>query len=377
MLHILVDPTVFRYGRCGLTRYYAAVCEGLARQQVHLSIPLLSSNSDFKPGIARWTDPLRRIPKLGGLLDTLSERWFHHLVRRGDYDCILFTSPSFDAGFLRHNPSARFLMIVHDLMSCVTAPDGLYDAAGPGMVALMYLANRASRVVCISHDTRRALLSHGLVQADRTAVVLTGNLLAASQPQEQTVPLPRRFLLFVGERSGRKGFYSLIRILPEILRAAPDLHLVCTGTLREAETDYIARHIPLDRVHAIPANDGVLVTLYRRALCLVYPSLYEGFGLPVIEAMHYGCPVITSRCGALAEVAGDAAILIDPNQPEQMRDAILRLVSDPAWTERCSKAGQTHASGFAVDRMMQSLRAELERATEPPHHETTLDYSVV
>ena len=131
-MNILVDPTVFRYGRCGLTRYYAAICEGLAQQKVRLSIPLLSSNSDFKPGIARLTDPLRRIPRLGGLMDAISEWWFHHLVRRGDYDCILVTTPSFDATFLKHRPNVRFLMIVHDLMSCVTAPDGLYDAAGPG-----------------------------------------------------------------------------------------------------------------------------------------------------------------------------------------------------------------------------------------------------
>jgi glycosyltransferase involved in cell wall biosynthesis len=363
-LKVLVDPTVFRYGRCGLTRYYAAVCEGLARQGVELSIPLLSSNGDFKPGIALHTDLLRRIPKLGGLLDALSERWFHRLVRQGDYDCILITSPSFDATFLKHRPNAPFLMIVHDLMSCVTAPDGLYDAAGPGMVALMYLATRASRVVCISQDTRRALLSHGLVDERRTGVVLTGNLLAAGQPIERRLTLPPRFLLFVGERSGRKGFYSLIRILPEIFRALPDLHLVCTGTLREAEVDYIERHIPLDRVHAIPADDGALVTLYRSALCLVYPSLYEGFGLPVIEAMHYGCPVITSHCGALAEVAGEAAILIDPTRPEQIRDAILRLASDSLWAGHYAAAGKSRAANFIVDPMMHGLRAEFERAAQ-------------
>jgi glycosyltransferase involved in cell wall biosynthesis len=366
-LKVLVEPAIFRYGRCGLTRYYAAVCKGLQSQQVQLSIPLLSSNCDFKPGIARLLDPLRLIPKLGGFMHAVSERWFHLLVRRGDYDCILVTSPNFDATFLKHKPNAPFLMIVHDLMSCVTAPDGLYDAAGPGMVALLYLASRAARVVCISHDTRRALLAQGLVDERRTAVVLTGNLLPASQPAERKLALPTRFLLFVGERSGRKGFYSLIRVLTEVFRAIPDLHLVCTGTLRPAEIDYIERHIPLDRVHAIKADDGALVTLYRSAFCLVYPSLYEGFGLPVIEAMHYGCPVITSRCGALTEVAGEAAIFIDPNHPEQIRDAILRLASDSPWAEHYAHAGPVHAANFTVGSMMQTLREDLERAAAEYH----------
>ena len=89
-----------------------------------------------------------------------------------------------------------------------------------------------------------------------------------------------------------------------------------------------------------------LVALYSRALALVYPSLYEGFGMPVLEAMACGCPVVTSDRSSLPEVAGDAALLVDPADRGQLSRAMVTLATDPGGRGRLAAAGHTRAERF-------------------------------
>lgn len=338
-----------------MTRYYAAVCAGLSAQGVEVRVPMVTTSCDFETNFTRSTRWIRRIPRVAAMMDAVSRLWFHRLIRRGAYDFVLVTSPEFDAGFLKANPQCKFVMVVHDLMSCVTAPDGLYDAAGPGLAALLYLARRASLIICISQDTRDALLRQGVVAPEAVRVVRTGNLLAAMNPSAANVDLPERFLLFVGERSGRKGFFNLVRALQTVMQEDRDLHLICTGTLREAEWDYLRCHGIAERVQAMQADDGVLVALYRCALCLIYPSLYEGFGLPVIEAMHYGCPVITTEYGALKEIAGDAVVYVDPNSTDSIAKAIREVINQPGTRQELRNRGLSHSRDFDSEKMMRDF----------------------
>jgi glycosyltransferase involved in cell wall biosynthesis len=362
-LKVLVDPSVFRFGRCGLTRYYGTVCEGLRQRGVKLGIPLLSSSCDFQTSLSRYTGWIRRVPFGARVMDAASRRLFHRAVRRGNYDVILVTSPDFDAGFLAGKPDAPFLMVVHDLMTCVSAPDGLFDAAGPGMTRLLYMACRASTVLCISDDTRDALLSQEPIDPARVRVVPTGNLLASANVLAADVLLPERFLLFVGERSGRKGFYTLIQALKPVMQDFPDLQLICTGRLTDAEEDYLERRGMAGRVRSLLADDSTLVALYRNAFALLYPSLYEGFGLPVIEAMHYGCPVITTQNGALREVAGTAAIFVDPFNPQSIEAAVRSLLNGPEERQNRVALGFQQAAQFDVGTMLHAFQNALGQAT--------------
>ena len=371
LLKILVDPAVFRYGPCGFTRYYGALCHGLRLQGAELRVPLVTTNCDFVAWVSPYTRWLRRIPRLPRIMDALSQWFFHREVRSGNYDCILVTSPEFSAALFEHNSDAHAVMVVHDMMSCVTAPDGLYDAAGPGLASLLYLARRASLVVCISEDTRRALASHGIVDSRRIAVVHTGNLLAAAAPSPAVLSLPGSFLLFVGERSGRKGFFSMVQALAPLFLEFPKLTLICTGKLRRAELDYLDAHGMAARVQAMVADDSTLVTLYREAVGLVYPSLYEGFGLPVLEAMHYGCPVITTNRGALAEVAGDAALFVDPFDPASIRDAVRTLLTEPQAVEQLRTCGYKQSARFDASTMMQCFYQAIEASTRRPFISST------
>lgn len=350
-----------------MTRYYGALCEGLRREGAEVRVPLLASNCDFDSSVSPYTRALRRVRGTMRLMNALSHRMFLRAVRGGAYDCILVTSPEFSTEFLEHNPDAHAVVVVHDTMSCVTAPDGLYDAAGPGLASLLALVRRARLVVCVSHDTRRALLRQGATASERIVVVETGNLLAEACPVPAVPELPEQFLLFVGERSGRKGFFSVVQALPELFASFPELMLVCTGTLRTVEVDFLRAHGVAERVRALPADDGTLVALYRSAAALIYPSLYEGFGLPVLEAMHFGCPVITTRCGALAEVAGEAALFVDPFEPTSISHAVERLLRDASAAEHLRERGYAQSARFGVGAMMQRFHGAIEASLRERH----------
>jgi alpha-1,3-rhamnosyl/mannosyltransferase len=145
----------------------------------------------------------------------------------------------------------------------------------------------------------------------------------------------RPFLLYVGALQPRKNILAVLDAfgaLPPSVQRGLDLVLVGTPPTTDyrAEIEGRLESMPArDRVHRLErvSNDD-LITLYSSALGLVYVSLFEGFGLPVAEAMACGCPVVTSRSTVLEEVAGGAALLVDPHDTDEIRDAIVRLVED-------------------------------------------------
>ena len=118
-----------------------------------------------------------------------------------------------------------------------------------------------------------------------------------------------------------------------------------------------------ERVHFLTTvdSDEDLAVLYSSASALVFPSLYEGFGLPVLEAMACGAPVVTSNTSSLPEVSGEAAILVDPNDVDAIGGALLALATDEVKRAQLIAAGRERAAGFTWERAASELRAHLAR----------------
>jgi glycosyltransferase involved in cell wall biosynthesis len=134
----------------------------------------------------------------------------------------------------------------------------------------------------------------------------------------------------VGNRSGYKNFVFFIESIAGILYNHEDLHVVCAGSLpfTNEEKHFLTNLNLLNQVHHIKINDTILKNLYENARAFIFPSLYEGFGLPVLEAFSCGCPVLLSNSSSLPEVGGEGAIYFDPYDSASLTDALENLISD-------------------------------------------------
>jgi glycosyltransferase involved in cell wall biosynthesis len=244
-------------------------------------------------------------------------------------------------------PSA---MLVYDLI-----PERLgLDMSDPVWEEKRLAIEHASAYACISENTRRDLLElepatsgkHSDVVplgVDEQFTVASETDVAAFRGEHG---LDRPYFLVVGERRGVEG-YKNVRLVFRALRDWPeaaDHDLVCVGGAAEIEPD-LARIAPQMRVRRLALSDEELRLAYAGAVALLVPSRYEGFGLPVAEAMACGCPVITTPRASLPEVVGDAAIYVDPDDPRSLQEAFA-IVREPTRRAAMIAAGARRAAAL-------------------------------
>lgn len=224
------------------------------------------------------------------------------------------------------------------------------------------LARRAARVITVSEATRRDVVERLGLPDERVVTVPNGVAMSAqpcagSESQDGgPYDLPERYVLAVGTLEPRKNLLRLfqaVRLLAD-RPATHDLVLVHAGGYGWLADDIVraAREPGLrERVHLlgyVPPEH--LACLYARARLLAYPSVFEGFGLPVLEAMAAGCPVVTSDRSALPEVAGDAAVLVDPVSVEAIAEGIRRVWEDDVLARDLRDRGLARAALFSWER---------------------------
>jgi glycosyltransferase involved in cell wall biosynthesis len=261
---------------------------------------------------------------------------------------------------------------IHDLHYKLV-PDAHFGLRAVGMRILVPAAARRShRVIAVSHSTAHDLVEHLGVPRDKIDVVWHG---VGAAPHATPLPEPDlRARLELGERplvvtaAAKRPHKNLVRLLQAHARlpaeSRPMLVLPGYPTPHEAELVACARalgtaeHVRM--AHWVSAEE--LEGLFAAATAFVLPSLHEGFGLPVLEAMARGVPVATSARSALAEVAGDAALLFDPEDVEAIAAALTRLVGDERERARLRAAGLERAAQFSWDRAAAETVASYGRA---------------
>lgn len=162
------------------------------------------------------------------------------------------------------------------------------------------------------------------------------------------------FLLHVGSGLTRKNREGVLATFAAARRSRPDLRLVFAGEALTGETAALAAQpgVAGRVVSLVEPTDATVEALYSRALALVFPSRFEGFGWPVIEAQACGCPVVCGDTPALAEVAGEGAFVAGPDDTERFAAHLLRLAADPAERARWVERGYANAARFHTDRML-------------------------
>jgi glycosyltransferase involved in cell wall biosynthesis len=255
----------------------------------------------------------------------------------------------------------KSVVTIHDLCWRI-APDTMRISTRTLDRLLMGLAVRRScRVIAVSESTARDVIA----QWPEAELKLRVIPLAASLPKGDDTPWDgvhvggSGYFLFVGTWEPRKNLNRLLEAYALAGRDNPewpDLVICGSRGWGGVNPQEISEKLAVQtKVHVVAdVSDQILATLYRHAICLVMPSLYEGFGLPLVEAMAQGCPVLTSNRASMPEVAADAGILVDPECPGSIANGLLKMATDTEFREHLASRAVLIASNFSWEKTAES-----------------------
>ena len=237
----------------------------------------------------------------------------------------------------------------------------------------------AARVCAISEFTRQSILETCAEAADKVSVTPLAvqpalERLAGAPPAAEALRrfgLEPGYLYYPANTWAHKNHAALLRALAELARADIRPLLVCSGSPKEAQAELEGLAVALGlegqvRFLGYLAIEDV-ATLYAHAAALVFPSLYEGFGMPVLEAMRFGCPVACSRAASLPEIAGEAALFFDPRDPADIAAALRQLLAQPELRKEFAARGLKQAARFSWLRHTLAVLDALRRAAGARH----------
>ena len=281
----------------------------------------------------------------------------------------LFHPTYYDPYFIKYWRNKPYVLTIHDMIH-EKFPDLIskYDLTKNRK---KLLAKNARQIIAVSSNTKEDIINILKIPEDKIHVIFHADSICRTDranSNNQTVPegLPQDYLLFVGNRTVYKNFTFLLSELAPVLEANPDLYLVCSGggSFTSSEEQRIRAMNITARVIQVPADDATLLYLYKNARAFIFPSLYEGFGIPVLEAFSCGCPALLSNTSSLPEVGGDSAMYFDPTVRNSLTSAIDQIITDESLRKDLIMRGYTRSRLFSWEKTAAMTKKVYEMATE-------------
>ena len=357
-MRILYDHQIFSYQAFGgASRYYCELMSELHRAgEPRFELGVAESPNEYLARAPFYRG--KRAPKAGtaGFLRTYvrNEVATRMAARRRDHDVLHATF--YDPGALRNVHGKKLVVTVLDMIP-EHFPE-FFDVSGwygrfvtrRWIEGKRTLCERADAILAISEHTKRDVVAFYGIDPARITVTHLGNRLSGGADQPRPAGFPARYVLFVGTRNTYKNFGFFIEALAPLLDDDRELGVVCIGggAFAPEEVALIGRHA--ERVIQRSVRDDELAACYAHAMAFVFPSRYEGFGIPILEAFACGCPALVASASCFPEIAGDAALYFDPDDRDSLRHALHRVLSDPALRDALRTRGRARAEGFTWER---------------------------
>jgi len=312
-MKILYDHQMFlkqKYG--GITKYFCELIKNLPSEHQYKLSVLFSDNQHLKDEKKVFRKLYIPIPKkesrIRGHLkknaSELNKLYSQYHISSNKYD--LFHPTYYDTYFI-NKLKKPFVVTVHDLIEFKFKEQYKSDSLIPQMQKII---KNAQRVIAISENTKKDLIDILQIKEEKIDVIYHGFNKPSLNDRNNKFG---RYILYVGYRGGYKNFSRLATVFSRLIHKDKDLKLICVGQpFTKEELAEVKDLKILDKIIVIGANESELNTLYSHALVFVYPTLYEGFGMSILEAFANDCPVCLGNTSSLPEVAGNAAVYFDP-----------------------------------------------------------------
>jgi glycosyltransferase involved in cell wall biosynthesis len=358
-MKILYDHQSFtgtKYG--GVARYFYDLIHSIQLQKdIEVELSVLFSNNVYLQN----SDLINVKPYESILGYKLTNKIVSHLNRlnsafrvvRNNFD--VFHPTYFNGYFLNFlNQKTPYVITYHDVIP-EKFSSKYAELDGFDKLHKQKIIDGASKIIAVSDNTKCDILEHFNVPYEKIDVVHhTTNFIGYKPSDSFDIETPERFILYVGNRENYKNFIAFSKAIFPVLIKDKDLKIVCAGSheFSKEEIDLFHQFKIQDRFfhYSIP-NDDVLYRLYQKAQAFVYPSLYEGFGIPILEAFACGCPVALSTTSSFPEVAQNAGLYFNPYDAEEIAFQIENILNKPELRLELVKKGYERLKDFTPDRL--------------------------
>ena len=259
------------------------------------------------------------------LINILNKNISKKLLIKGDYD--IFHPTYYDPYFLNILNNKPFVLTIYDMIHEIYSE--VFPLKDKTSKRKKILAQKATKIIAISENTKKDIIRFFSIEENKIEVTYLANSFNMNKDDKiLNVVTPEKYILFVGSRGGYKNFNLFIEAISTLLVEDAELNVVCVGggNFKEMEKEKFKKLNIVNKIFQYSISDNILAYLYQKAIAFVFPSLYEGFGIPILEAFACGCPIICSRTSSLPEVAGGAAIYFDPTDKLSMLDSIEKVI---------------------------------------------------
>ncbi len=328
-MKILYDHQIFsaqRYG--GISRYFIELYSHLlSMDTVQPEISVLYSENFYYQEFFHMRQylPVNNFFGKKTLLNKINECVSKSRIIKGNFD--IFHPTYYNPYFLKILKNKPYVLTVFDMIHEIHPELFKGD---PTPIQKKHLVEFATRIIAISENTKKDIIKfYNIDPAIITVIPLATSL--HIQNSEISSKLPQKYILFVGNRNLYKNFDFFIKSISSFLCDQKDLYLICAGggIFSDDEIKLIERLNLMRRVfHYAITNDNILSQLYQNAILFVFPSLYEGFGIPILEALSCGCPVAASNYSSIPEIGGDAVMYFNPNDSSSIEKVVGEILLD-------------------------------------------------
>jgi glycosyltransferase involved in cell wall biosynthesis len=363
-MKVIYDAQIFTQQEFGgISRYICALASQMSHvpgvdvkivAPLHINQYLKDADSDLVTGIY-----VRRLPKTGRVIKSLSVALF------GPVAGLMHPDLVHETYYAQHtsNRQVPHVLTVYDMIH-EKFPESFRDGDAVTR-SKKYALKRVDHILCISENTRRDLLEMHQLPEDRITVTYLGyDALPNTGLQAHEVVGSNPYILHVGGRHGYKNFDGLLHAFAASSWLKANFRLVCfgAGTLSADELGLMSGlGLSAAQVIHVAGGDERLAALYKGAAAFVYPSKYEGFGIPPLEAMSLDCPVICSSTSSIPEVVGDAGEYFDPDDLDSIRGSIERVLQSSARRAELVALGRERCKRFTWERCAQETLAVYRR----------------
>ena len=353
-MRILYDHQVFsiqKYG--GASRYFYELMKRFNGNIHSCKVATVFSenvyyNKDFNTGLNKLLPDFHFKGK-GKFMAYFNKKKSFKVIKNGDFD--VFHPTYYDNYFLDKINKKPFVVTFHDM---------IHEKLSNQFVSLKLdtkifdnkrrLLEQSNKIIAVSETTKKDIIEYFDVDSSKIEVIYLGNSLQNFETGHNRLVL-EDYILFVGNRAIYKNFIFFVNTIAKLLISC-NLKLICAGGGNFTQDELTLFHkLKLkDRViFKQIVNDNILANYYYHALFFCFPSLYEGFGIPVLESFACGCPALLSIGGSLPEIGGDAALYFDPTNSDSLEQAATKLINSQSLRQSLKEKGRIRLKEFSWD----------------------------